>query len=61
MEDGGIARIGRTTQFSCLAKMLVAVIRTTISAGVLGVGIPFIETDAEEDAVLLVACFHCHE
>ena len=43
--------------FLCLAKMLVAVvIRTTISAGALWVGLPSIETDAEEDAVLLVAC-----
>ena len=52
---------GRTTPFSCLAKMLVAVIRTTISAGALWVGVPLIETDAEEDAVLLVECFNCHE
>ena len=41
--------------------MLVAVIRTTISAGALGVGIPFTETDAEEDAVLLVACFRMNQ
>ena len=53
---------GRSTAFSCLAKMLVAVIRTpTISAGALWVGVLLIETDAEEDAVLLVGCFHCHE
>ena len=26
-----------------------------------GVGVPSIETDAEEDAALLVVCFHCHE
>ena len=45
-------------RFSCLTKMLVAVIRMTISAGALWVGVPLIETDAEEDAVLLVACFH---
>ena len=42
--------------FLCLARMLVAVITTTISAGALWVGLPSIETDAEEDAVLLVAC-----
>ena len=41
--------------------MLVAVVRMTISAGALWVGIPLIEMDAEEDAVLLVAYFHCHE
>ena len=64
MEDGGIAhRLEGQLRFhvSSLAKMLVFVIKMTISAGVLGVGIPFIETDAEEDAVLLVGCFHCHE
>ena len=47
---------GRKTAFSCLTKMLVAVIRTTISAGALWVGVPLTETDAEEDAVSLVAC-----
>ena len=60
MEDGEIAhRLKDNSAFLCLAKMLVAVIRTTILAGVLVVGVPSIETDAEEDAVLLVAC--CHE
>ena len=62
MEDGGIARrLKDNTAFLCLAKMLVAVIKKTIIAGALWVGVPSIETDAEEDAVLLVACFHCHE
>ena len=57
MEDGGIAhRLKDNSAFLCLAKMLVAVIRTTILAGVLVVGVPSIETDAEEDAFLLVAC-----
>ena len=60
MEDGGIAhRLEGQLRFHVL---LVAVIRTTISAGALGVGVPSIETDAEEDAaVLSVVCFHCHE
>ena len=53
MEDGGIAhRLKDNSAFLCLAKMLVAVIKTTI----LAVGVSSIETDAEEDAVLLVAC-----
>ena len=57
MDDGGIAhRLKDNSAFLCSAKMLVAVIRTTISAGALWVGVPLIETDAEEDAVLLVAC-----
>ena len=57
MEDGGIAhRLKDNSAFLCLAKMLVAVIRTTILAGAIWVGVPSIETDAEEDAVLLVAC-----
>ena len=47
---------GRKTAFSCLTKMLVAVIRTVISAGALWVGVPLTKTDAEEDAVSLVAC-----
>ena len=54
MEDGGIAhRLKDNSAFLCLAKMLVAVIRTTILAGALWVGVPSIETDAKEDAVLL--------
>ena len=57
MEDGGIAhRLKDNSAFLCLEKMLVAVIRTTILAGDLWVGLPSIETDAEEDAFLLVAC-----
>ena len=52
MEDGGIAhRLKGNSAFLCLAKMLVAVIRTTILAGALWVGVPSTETDAEEDAV----------
>ena len=57
MEDGGIAhRLKDNSAFLCLAKVLVAVIRTTISAGALWVGVPLIETDAEEDAILMLAC-----
>ena len=57
MEDGGIAhRLKDNSVFLCLAKILVAVIRTTVLAGALWVGVPSIETDAKEDAVLLVAC-----
>ena len=57
MEDGGIAhRLKDNSAFLCLAKMLVAVIRTTILAEALWVGVPSIETGAKEDAVLLVAC-----
>ena len=57
MEDGGIAhRLKDNSAFLCLAKMLVAVIRKTILAGAIWVGVPSIETDAEEGAVLLVAC-----
>ena len=54
MEDGGIDhRLKDNSAFLCLAKMLVAVvIRTTILVEPFGL----IETDAEEDAVLLVAC-----
>ena len=57
MEDGGIVhRLKDNSAFLCLAKMLVAVIRTTILAGALWVGVPSIETYAKEDAVLLMAC-----
>ena len=59
MEDGGIARrLNDNSAFVCLAKMLVAVIRTTIrfSWSPLGWRTFNIETDTEEDAVLLVAC-----
>ena len=57
MEDCGIAqRLKDNSAFLCLAKMLVAVIRMTILAVALWVGVPLIETDAEVDAVLLVAC-----
>ena len=47
--------------FLCLAKMLVAVIRTTISAGALWVGVPFIETDAEEGRGLVGSVFAMNE
>ena len=57
MEYGGIAhRLKDNSTFLCLAKMLVAVIRTTILARALWVGVPSIETNAKEGAVLLVAC-----
>ena len=63
MEDGGIAhRLVGQFRFHVWQKCCLLLLERLFQLeSLIGVGIPFIETDAEEDAVLLVACFHCHE
>ena len=54
MEDGGIAHTESVFMFE---KMLFAVFERLFQLEPFGL----VETDVEEDVVLLVACFHCHE